>query len=127
METSIPVQPGKKTLQWLFHRFRNWEARLTLAGVADVLGICMDTKNALESVQGLDRMKIIADRMNAERCRYYEKNSVLAAAISGEAELPGQATHAEVVCEQYRREHDKSLPLGICFTPVYFDFPVQAM
>ena len=113
---------GKKTLQWLFHGFGNWEARLSLAGVADVLGICMATKNALESVQGLDRMKIIADRMNAELSRYCEKNSILAAAMSGEAELPGQATHAEVVCEQYRREHEKSLPLGICSTTQYFDF-----
>ena len=90
--------------------------------MADVLGICMATKNALESVQGLDRMKIIADRMNAELSRYCEKNSILAAAMSGEAELPGQATHAEVVCEQYRREHEKSLSLGICSTTQNFDF-----
>ena len=57
-------------------------------------------------------------RQNAEPSRYCEKNSVLAAAMSGEAELAGQATHAEVVCEQYRPEHEKSLPP---------DFPVQAL
>lgn len=101
----------QKTVQWLFMGFATWEARLTLAGVADILEICWASKNALEKAASLTAVENIAKTLWAELSSYSRKSSVLPAAMSGEVALPGGNTHAEALCDLYRRQRGQKLRL----------------
>ena len=99
------------SVQWVFFGLATWEARITLAGIADILQICWATKNALENAPSLTAVQHTAAALRAQLSSYCSKNSILASAMSGEVDLPGGSTHAEQVCEMYRRDKGKKLHL----------------
>eukprot|EP00438_Fugacium_kawagutii_P034940 Skav211760 [mRNA] locus=scaffold674:179795:181981:+ [translate_table: standard] len=101
----------KKTVSWLFQGLATWEARLTLAGVADILEVCFRNKNRLEKVGTLSAVQEVADSLKAELDSYCRKNSVVAAAMSNETALPGGNTQMEAMCSRYRREAGQKLHL----------------
>lgn len=81
------------------------------AGVADILEICWASKNALEKAASLTAVENIAKTLWAELSSYSRKSSVLPAAMSGEVALPGGNTHAEALCDLYRRQRGQKLRL----------------
>ena len=56
----------KKTVHWIFKFMANWECRITLAGVADILSKCFITKNVLEKNQTPIAARRARDRLSLE-------------------------------------------------------------
>lgn len=73
---------SQKTVQWIFLFMCDWEFRLTLATVIDVLRICMAAKNSLEKdLTPIEAQNSMA-KLRARLHDYCEKNSVLAGAMA---------------------------------------------
>ena len=101
----------QKTITWLFQSFASWETRITLAGVQDILELCVEYKNLLENANSFTAVQEIAETLEAHLERFCRKNSALAAAMAGETDLPGGGSACERICDQYRREHGQKLHL----------------
>ena len=101
----------KKTITWLFQGLATWEARLTLAGIADILEICMSYKNQLERASSFTGVHGIQEALRAELDAFCRINSVSATAMAGDDVLPGGGKEVERMCERYRREGHQKLHL----------------
>ncbi len=105
----------RKTIQWVYKALASWEARLTIAGLVDILRDCFLAKNQLEGQKSPGKVWEALSVLKAGLEVLCQKQSLFAALLvqflsTGVEGDPGETgTCLEEVLRLYTRRHEQKL------------------